>query len=143
MPFSNIAVEEILTGKVYSCLPEDNVRKAVETMQQRKVRRLPVVAPDGTYVPAATIRHFISKLAPLHLLILQSATPLVLQSELLCGLTAVPDDTAGQHHLAVEAVKLFDPGRSLRNTPTGRWGIVRLHLKKATNRSPIPPTAVG
>ena len=45
---SNIAVEEILTGKVYSCLPEDNVRKAVETMQQRKVRRLPVVAPDGT-----------------------------------------------------------------------------------------------
>jgi CBS domain-containing protein len=45
---SNIAVEEIMTGKVYSCAPEDDVRKALETMQERKVRRLPVVAPDGT-----------------------------------------------------------------------------------------------
>jgi len=45
---SNIAVEEIMTGNVYSCAPEDDVRKALETMQQRKVRRLPVVAPDGT-----------------------------------------------------------------------------------------------
>jgi CBS domain-containing protein len=45
---SNIAVEEIITSKVYSCAPEDDVLKALETMQQRKVRRLPVVAPDGT-----------------------------------------------------------------------------------------------
>ena len=45
---SNIAVEEIMTGNVYSCAPEDDVRKALETIQQRKVRRLPVVAPDGT-----------------------------------------------------------------------------------------------
>jgi CBS domain-containing protein len=45
---SNIAVEEIMTGKVYSCAPEDDVRTALETMQDRKVRRLPVVAPDGT-----------------------------------------------------------------------------------------------
>jgi CBS domain-containing protein len=44
----NIAVEEIMTGKVYSCAPEDDVRTALETMQERKVRRLPVVAPDGT-----------------------------------------------------------------------------------------------
>jgi len=45
---SNIAVEEIMTGKVYSCAPEDDVHKALDTMQQRKVRRLPVIAPDGT-----------------------------------------------------------------------------------------------
>jgi len=45
---SNISVEEIITGEVYSCEPEDEVRKALKTMQQRKVRRLPVVAPDGT-----------------------------------------------------------------------------------------------
>ena len=45
---SNIAVEEIMTGKVYSCAPEDDVRTALQTMQERKVRRLPVVAPDGT-----------------------------------------------------------------------------------------------
>ena len=45
---SNIAVEEILSGKVYSCAPEDDVRKALKTMQQNKVRRLPVVASDET-----------------------------------------------------------------------------------------------
>lgn len=45
---SSIAVEEIMTGKVYSCAPEDDLRKALKTMQERKVRRLPVVAPDGT-----------------------------------------------------------------------------------------------
>jgi predicted transcriptional regulator len=37
-----------MTGKVYSCAPEDDVHKALETMRHRKVRRLPVVAADGT-----------------------------------------------------------------------------------------------
>ena len=45
---ANIAVEEIIRGEVYSCASEDDVRKALETMQERRVRRLPVVAPDGT-----------------------------------------------------------------------------------------------
>lgn len=44
---SQIAVEEIMTSNVYSCAPEDDVHKALETMRQRKVRRLPVVAADG------------------------------------------------------------------------------------------------
>ena len=37
-----------MTGNVYACAPEDDLQKALETMQQRKVRRLAVVAPDGT-----------------------------------------------------------------------------------------------
>ena len=45
---SNITVEEIMTGIVYFCASEDDVRKALKTMQEGKVRRLPVVAPDGT-----------------------------------------------------------------------------------------------
>src|SRR6266487_6052455 len=45
---SNIAVEEIVTGNVYSCAPEDDVHKALDTMRQRRVRRLPVIASDGT-----------------------------------------------------------------------------------------------
>jgi CBS domain-containing protein len=45
---SNIAVEEVMTGKVYSSLPDDDVRKALETMQEHKIRRVPVVAADGT-----------------------------------------------------------------------------------------------
>ncbi len=45
---SNIAVEDVISGKVYAASPDDDVRKALETMQERKVHRLPVVAGDGT-----------------------------------------------------------------------------------------------
>lgn len=44
----NIAVEEVSSGKVMSCHPDDDVRTALKTMQENKVRRLPVVADDGT-----------------------------------------------------------------------------------------------
>ncbi len=45
---SNIAVEDVISGKVYSASADDDVRTALETMQDRRVRRLPVVAADGT-----------------------------------------------------------------------------------------------
>lgn len=44
----NIAVEDVSSGKVISCHPDDDVRTALETMQENKIRRLPVVANDGT-----------------------------------------------------------------------------------------------
>ena len=44
----NIAVEEVSSGKVISCHPDDDVRNALQTMQENKIRRLPVVASDGT-----------------------------------------------------------------------------------------------
>ena len=45
---SNIAVEEVISGNVYSVAPEDDIHKALETMQDCKVRRLAVVSADGT-----------------------------------------------------------------------------------------------
>lgn len=45
---SNIAVEDVISGKVHAASPEDDVRKALEVMQERKVRRLAVVAADGS-----------------------------------------------------------------------------------------------
>ena len=45
---SNIAVEDVISGKVYAANPDDDVRVALKTMQERKIRRLPVVAADGT-----------------------------------------------------------------------------------------------
>ncbi|MCM3904487.1 MAG: CBS domain-containing protein [Pyrinomonadaceae bacterium] len=45
---SNIAVEDVISGKVYAASPEDDVRKALEVMKERKVRRLAVVAADGS-----------------------------------------------------------------------------------------------
>ena len=44
----NIAVEEVISGDVYACKPEDDIRSALKTMREKRVRRLPVIAEDGT-----------------------------------------------------------------------------------------------
>jgi CBS domain-containing protein len=44
---SNIAVEDVISGKVFGCKPEDDIHIALNTMQENKVRRLPVVGDDG------------------------------------------------------------------------------------------------
>ncbi len=43
----HIAVEEVTSGKVFTCRPDDDVRAAMKTMQDNKVRRLPVVTAEG------------------------------------------------------------------------------------------------
>lgn len=45
---SNLAVEEVISGDVYACKPEEDIRSALKIMQENKVRRLPVIATDGT-----------------------------------------------------------------------------------------------
>jgi CBS domain-containing protein len=40
---TTIKVEEVMTGQVYSCAPETEIHEALQTMQQRRVRRLPVI----------------------------------------------------------------------------------------------------
>ena len=44
---SNISVEEVITGRVYSIAEEDDLQLALDLMQQYKVRRLPVLNADG------------------------------------------------------------------------------------------------
>lgn len=44
----HIAVEDVTSGKVIACRPDDDVRTALKTMGESKIRRLPVVAADGT-----------------------------------------------------------------------------------------------
>ena len=44
---SSISVEEVMTGQVYSVAPEDDIEQALQTMQEHKIRRLPVVSPEG------------------------------------------------------------------------------------------------
>ena len=45
---ANIAVEDTISGRVFSCKPDDDVQAALKTMQENKVRRLPVIAADET-----------------------------------------------------------------------------------------------
>jgi CBS domain-containing protein len=42
-----IPVRQVISDKLYTCAPSDDPRAVLETMRQRKVRRLPVVDPHG------------------------------------------------------------------------------------------------
>jgi len=44
---ATISVEEVITGKVFSVMPDDDMKDALELMQQAQVRRLPVVDAEG------------------------------------------------------------------------------------------------
>jgi CBS domain-containing protein len=44
---SDIQVKEIISGKLYTCSPDDDVRDALRMMGDRHVRRLPVVDDAG------------------------------------------------------------------------------------------------
>ena len=42
-----IAVREVVDGRVYTCLAGDDTTAVLKVMQAQKVRRLPVIDPDG------------------------------------------------------------------------------------------------
>lgn len=45
---ADIAVEDTISRNVYSCKPDDDVRTALKTMQEKRVHRLAVVNAQGT-----------------------------------------------------------------------------------------------
>jgi CBS domain-containing protein len=49
-PSGEVAVADVMSKKVYSCTPQDDVRVALGTMRDDHVRRLPVIAKDGKLV---------------------------------------------------------------------------------------------
>jgi CBS domain-containing protein len=44
---SGISVEEVMSEKVYATTPDEDIEQALETMREHKVRRLPVLNPEG------------------------------------------------------------------------------------------------
>jgi CBS domain-containing protein len=44
---SGISVQEVMSGAVYLVVPDDDVQKALEAMQEHRVRRMAVVDPEG------------------------------------------------------------------------------------------------
>ena len=44
---ARVTVGTVMTARVHTCHPEDEVHAALETMARFKVRRLPVVTPGG------------------------------------------------------------------------------------------------
>ena len=43
---AEIHVEDVITGQVYGCSPNTEIHEALKIMQQRQVRRLPVMSTD-------------------------------------------------------------------------------------------------
>lgn len=46
-PLADIPVSEVVTGQLFSCAPEEDVRDALKIMQQQRIRRLPVIDAAG------------------------------------------------------------------------------------------------
>jgi CBS domain-containing protein len=44
---SSISVADVMMRQLYSCLPEADIREALQIMRQKKVRRLPVLDAKG------------------------------------------------------------------------------------------------
>ncbi|HEX3228679.1 MAG TPA: CBS domain-containing protein [Pyrinomonadaceae bacterium] len=44
---SRISIEEVMNGKIYSATPEGEVAEALRIMREHKIRRLPVLSPEG------------------------------------------------------------------------------------------------
>jgi CBS domain-containing protein len=45
---SEVSVGEVITGKVFACGQDDDIRDALKTMRRERVRRLPVLGDGGT-----------------------------------------------------------------------------------------------
>lgn len=44
---SSVSIEEVMTGEVYAVKADEDINAALRTMQERKVRRLPVLDENG------------------------------------------------------------------------------------------------
>jgi len=44
----DVTVAEVMSGKLHSCDPEDDIHIALQTMKEGRVRRLPVITKNGT-----------------------------------------------------------------------------------------------
>jgi len=62
-----IIVSEVMTGKLSSCLPDDDIHLALQTMKEGKVRRLPVIAKNGTLVGVISMDDILVRTEPVSL----------------------------------------------------------------------------
>ena len=43
---ANIRVKEVISGQVYGCSADTDIREALKIMRQKQVRRLPIISPE-------------------------------------------------------------------------------------------------
>lgn len=63
----DVTVAEVMSGKLCSCAPDDDIYVALQTLRERKVRRLPVIAADGSLVGVISMDDILLRTEPLSL----------------------------------------------------------------------------
>jgi CBS domain-containing protein len=59
-----VTVAEVLSGRLYSCAPNDDIHMALQTMIEAKIRRLPVMAQNGTLVGVLSMDDILFRAEP-------------------------------------------------------------------------------
>jgi CBS domain-containing protein len=59
-----IAVREVMSQKVFSCSQEDDVHVALQTMKERRVRRLPVISQEEKLVGVVSMDDVLLRAQP-------------------------------------------------------------------------------
>ncbi|HET6671667.1 MAG TPA: CBS domain-containing protein [Pyrinomonadaceae bacterium] len=60
---SSIAIEDVISGKLFTCKSADDIHSALNTMRDNKVRRLPVVTADGKLAGMLSMNDVVLKAA--------------------------------------------------------------------------------
>lgn len=63
----DIAVGEVMSGKLHSCAPDDDIHLALQTMKEGKVRRLRVIAQKGFLVGVISMDDILLRTEPMSL----------------------------------------------------------------------------
>lgn len=58
-----MTVQEVSNAAVFSCRPEDDIHKAMETMGLHQIRRLPVTGPGGNLVGMISMKDLVLAVA--------------------------------------------------------------------------------
>ena len=59
-----VKVAEVMSDKLYCCAPEDEIHLALQTFREARVRRLPVIARDGSLIGVLSIDDILSRAEP-------------------------------------------------------------------------------
>lgn len=61
----DIVVGKVMSGKLYSCAPDDDIHLALQTMKEGKVRRLPVIGSKGSLVGVISMDDILLRTEPM------------------------------------------------------------------------------
>lgn len=60
----DVTVAEVMSGKLCSCAPDDDIHVALQTLREGKVRRLPVIGSDGSLVGVISMDDIVLRAEP-------------------------------------------------------------------------------